>query len=158
MLSPTGERHSVPPLALFREQRNGGRVARIAPLSDNIFQILPRADTGAVQVLLRTLAGLEDFARVNAHQKRRELHPLLAGNEFKHNCLSCLVYRNVKVLDSKWHSFSIVNVLKLRLLVLGFLISVRLTYLVRLHAPSVICVNSSHQLRTTRARQERWPN
>ena len=37
------------------EQRNGGRVARIAPLSDNIFQILPRADTGAVQVLLRTL-------------------------------------------------------------------------------------------------------
>ena len=87
------------------EQRNGGRVARIAPLSDNIFQILPRADTGAVQVLLRTLAGLEDFARVNAHQKRRELHPLLADNEFKHNCLSCLVYRNVKVLDSEWHSF-----------------------------------------------------
>ena len=54
------------------EQRDGGRVARIAPLSDNIFQILPRDDTGAVQVLLRTLAGLEDFARVNAHQKRRD--------------------------------------------------------------------------------------
>ena len=77
----------------------------VAPRVDNISPIVPRADTGAVRVPLRTLAGLEDFARVGAHYTRRDVHPQLAADEFKHCCLSCLVSRGVKVLDSEWHSF-----------------------------------------------------
>ena len=91
------------PEVLQQVGQRGGRLA--APMNELVFPVLPHADTGAVQVLLRTLAGLEDFARVTAHHTRRDLHPALATDDFKHCCLSCLVYRSERVLDSEWHSF-----------------------------------------------------
>ena len=91
------------PEQLQQVGRRGGTL--VAPLKELVFTVLPHADTGAVQILLRTLAGLEDFARVTAHHTRRDLHPALATDDLKHCCLSCLVYRKVRVLDSEWHSF-----------------------------------------------------
>ena len=64
---------------------------RVSPLSGPIFEVLPEADTGAVQVLLRTLTGLEDFARTNAHHSRRKIHPDLSNDQLKHCCLYCLI-------------------------------------------------------------------
>ena len=69
-----------------------------------IFPVLPHADTEAVRVLLRTFAGLEDFARVNAHYKRRITHPDLTLDCFKRKCLFCLVEHEVHVLDTEWHA------------------------------------------------------
>ena len=58
-----------------------------------------------MRVLLRTLAGLEDFARVTAHHTRRDIHPELARDDLKRMCLYCLVHQGCRVLDSEWHSF-----------------------------------------------------
>ena len=76
----------------------------VAPLAGSIFAGLPHADTEAVRVMLRTLAGMEDFARVNAHHDRRAVFPELSMDCFKHCCLYCLVHVGVKVLDSEWHA------------------------------------------------------
>ena len=58
-----------------------------------------------MRVLIRTLAGMEDFARVNAHYERRRRHPGLADARFHRSCLSCLVSKGNIVLDSEWHAF-----------------------------------------------------
>ena len=79
--------------------------ALIAPKSGTIINVIPRADTDAVRVLLRTLGGMEDFARVNAHYTRREIFPNLRSDRFKHKCLFCLVYRHRIVIDTEWHAF-----------------------------------------------------
>jgi hypothetical protein len=87
------------------ELTNLGRRDRIAPLKTNIFPACPDAEADAVRVLLRTLAGLEDFARITAHHDRRATHPALALNCFKRSCLFCLVYDGSNVIDSEWHAF-----------------------------------------------------
>ena len=76
----------------------------VAPLSETIFTVLPSADTEAVRVMLRTLAGMEDFARVNAHHDRRAVFPDLSLACFKHCCLYCLVNLGQSVVDSEWHA------------------------------------------------------
>ena len=79
--------------------------ARISPLPEAIFPSIPQADTGAVRTLLRTLAGMEDFARTNAHYPRRTVHPDLSNDQLKHSCLYCLTQTSVIVEDSEWHAF-----------------------------------------------------
>jgi hypothetical protein len=69
-----------------------------------IFRTKPSVCVNTFRTLLRFLAGLEDFARVNAHYSRREAHPSLAHPNFKRSCLSCCVRRNTNVLDSEWHT------------------------------------------------------
>ena len=54
--------------------------------------------------VMRTLAGMEDFARVNAHYTRRIVFPDLYLACFKHMCLFCLVNLGQKVSDSEWHA------------------------------------------------------
>ena len=74
-------------------------------LDNAVFEILPQADTGAVRALVCTLAGVDDFARVNAHYLRRKDHPTIAQDAFKRCCLACLTHRGTRVLDSEWHAF-----------------------------------------------------
>ena len=53
------------------------KMASNLPVTENdtldspIFLELPKVNTDSFRVLLRTLAGLEDFARTNAHQPQR---------------------------------------------------------------------------------------
>ena len=68
----------------------------------DVFRFLPKADTKAVRTLLRTLVGMEDFARTTAHYERRATHPDLADDLFKRSCLYCLARHGINVLDSEW--------------------------------------------------------
>ena len=70
--------------------------------SKPVFSAQPTVGTTSFRRLLRFLCGLEDFARINAHFRRREAHPLLSRDDCKRACLSCLVRRNRIVLDSEW--------------------------------------------------------
>ena len=65
----------------------------------------PQADTGAVRSLLRMLAGMEDFARVNAHHPRRRIHPILSNDRLKHSCFFCLINSAEIKVDLEWHAF-----------------------------------------------------
>ena len=56
-------------------------------------------------MLLRTLVGLEDFARTNSHCWRRNRHPRLHGSTWDRSCLYCCFHHGEFVLDSEWHSF-----------------------------------------------------
>jgi len=70
-----------------------------------IFDCKPGVSTAAIRTLLRFLAGLADFARCNAHFKRKKSHRIfLIEDRFRRLCLSCLVRRKVEVLDSEWHA------------------------------------------------------
>jgi hypothetical protein len=69
-----------------------------------IFRAKSSVGTGSFRNFLRFVCGVEDFARVNAHYKRREIHPILDREDCKRACLSCLVRRNSIVLDSEWHA------------------------------------------------------
>ena len=69
-----------------------------------VFPILPTAPTGSIRVMLRTLAGMEDFARVNSHHARAGTHPGLSEHSFGRKCLSCYYRRGTLTLDSEWHS------------------------------------------------------
>jgi hypothetical protein len=68
------------------------------------FRAKSSVSTSLFRQLLRFLCGAEDFARVNAHYKRREAHPILTREDCKRACLSCLVRRNHIILDSEWHA------------------------------------------------------
>ena len=57
--------------------------ARVSPLSGVIFPVLFQADTGEMRILLRTIAGLEDFARTSAHHPHRKIHPDLSNDRLK---------------------------------------------------------------------------
>ena len=61
--------------------------------------------TGAERSLFRTLAGLEHFARTNAHHPRRKIHPDLSNDPLKHSCLYCLTKFPNIIEDSGWHAF-----------------------------------------------------
>ena len=110
-MQPTQHQHDYFLLVYLRalcseaELTNVERRDRIAPLKTQIFPVCPHADAEAVRVLLRTLAGLEDFARITAHHDRRATHPALALDRFKRSCLFCLVYDENNVVDSEWHAF-----------------------------------------------------
>jgi hypothetical protein len=70
-----------------------------------IFNCKPGVSTAAIRTLLRFLAGLADFARCNAHFKRKTSHRIfLTDDKFKRLCLSCLVRRKVEIIDSEWHA------------------------------------------------------
>jgi hypothetical protein len=71
--------------------------------SSVIFRIKPTVSTNMFRTLLRFLAGLEDFARINAHYARRDKHPVLSNPVFKRSCLSCLLRRDINIIDSEWH-------------------------------------------------------
>ena len=71
--------------------------------SSVIFRIKPTVSTNMFRTLLRFLAGLEDFARINAHYARRDKYPVLSNPVFKRSCLSCLLRRNINITDSEWH-------------------------------------------------------
>ena len=73
-------------------------------MQGSIFGTMPQANTGAVRILLRTLSGLEDFARVNAHHPRRGIHPSLANDQLKRSCLYCMTYSSEIIEDSEWHA------------------------------------------------------
>ena len=54
--------------------------------------------------MLRTLAGMEDFARVNSHHARAGTHPGIIEHTFGRKCLSCYYRSGTLHLDSEWHS------------------------------------------------------
>ena len=58
----------------------------------------------AFKALLRTLVGLEDFARSNAHYSRRKSHPCLHNSGWDRACLYCCYHYGEFHLDSEWHS------------------------------------------------------
>ena len=69
----------------------------------SLMGVLPAADTGAVQTLIRMLAGLEDFARTNAHFTRRKYFPGLSESSYERCCLHCFL-SGIRVIDSEWHA------------------------------------------------------
>ena len=73
-------------------------------LESPIFLELPKVNTDSFRVLLRTLAGLEDFARTNSHYARRKCHPTLRTSHYSRGCLYCCFHRSMHCLDSEWHS------------------------------------------------------
>ena len=73
-------------------------------LTEPIFNIIPAADVGAVRAMVRMIAGVEDYARINAHYSRRHYFPSLDGAHAKRCCLHCFCNRGVRMLDSEWHA------------------------------------------------------
>ena len=73
-------------------------------LTEQIFNIIPAADVGAVRAMVRMIAGVEDYARINAHYSRRHYFPSLDGAHAKRCCLHCFCNRGVRMLDSEWHA------------------------------------------------------
>ena len=53
---------------------------------------------------MRTLAGVEDFPRVNAHYMRRIFVLGLSNERFSRCCLACFAKNRKRVLDSEWHA------------------------------------------------------
>ena len=74
-------------------------------ISTPIFAELPTVSTESFRILLRTLAGLEDFARTNANCFRRAAHPRLHHSTWDRSCLYCFYHHEQFYLDSEWHSF-----------------------------------------------------
>ena len=79
-------------------------VAESGTVQSPIFPELPKVNTDSFRVLLRTLAGLEDFARTNSHHTRRRCHPTLRTSCYSRGCLHCCFEKNMHCLDSEWHS------------------------------------------------------
>ena len=80
-------------------------VAASDTLSTPIFPELPNVCTASFRMLLRTLAGVADFARTNAHYRRRATHPRLHNSTWDRSCLYCFYHHQQFYLDSEWHSF-----------------------------------------------------
>ena len=79
-------------------------VHELGRLEKPLFWKKPTASITAVRVLVRTFAGVEDFARVNAHYMRRRHIVGLANGNFSRCCLSCLTHTGKRVLDSEWRA------------------------------------------------------
>ena len=86
------------------------KMASNLPVTENdtlespIFLELPKVNTDSFRVLLRTLAGLEDFARTNSHYARRKCHPTLRTSHYSRGCLYCCFHHSMHCMDSEWHS------------------------------------------------------
>ena len=61
----------------------------------------PGVNTDACRVMLRTLAGMEDFARTNAHFFRWDTHPTIRHSACERLCLHCLLNSPDQRLDSE---------------------------------------------------------
>ena len=61
-------------------------------------------NTDSFRVLLRTLAGFEDFARTTSHHTRRNCHLTLRTSHYSRGCLYCCFHHSMHCLDSEWHS------------------------------------------------------
>ena len=70
-----------------------------------IFPHIPSVQANVFKKLVSTLAGKEDFARVNAHHLRREKFSFLDEESKKRCCLYCFIKHRRIILDSEWHSF-----------------------------------------------------
>ena len=70
-----------------------------------IFPHIPSVQANVFKKLVSTLAGKEDFARVNAHHLRRDMFFFLHEENKKRCCLYCYTKRSRIILDSEWHSF-----------------------------------------------------
>ena len=62
-------------------------------------------NTDACGEKLRTLAGMENFARTNAHFFRWDTHPTLRYSACERLCLHCLLDLPDQRLHSEWHAF-----------------------------------------------------
>ena len=60
-------------------------------LESPIFFKFPKVNTDSFRVLLRTLAGLEDFARTTSHYARRKRHLTLRTSHYSRGCLLLLL-------------------------------------------------------------------
>ena len=90
----------------LREKLSLGQpVAVCDTISSPIFAELPTVSTESFRISLRTLAGLEDFARTNANCFRRSAHPRLHHSTWDRSCLYCFYHHEQFYLDSEWHSF-----------------------------------------------------
>ena len=75
-----------------RQHEDGRNIDRSLLLSSAIFCSKPSVSARAFRRLLRFVAGLEDYARINAHQPERRLaFPELAQEDLKRSCLFCSV-------------------------------------------------------------------
>ena len=79
-------------------------VQHLDTLSTPIFAGCPAASTDACRVMLRTLAGMEDFARANGHYRRWGAHPTLRHSACERLCLHCVLSSPEHRLDSEWHA------------------------------------------------------
>ena len=59
---------------------------------------------GVFSVMVRAFAGVEDFARTNAHHPRRRFILGLALPRSIRCCLLCLAPTGQRILDSEWHA------------------------------------------------------
>ena len=80
-------------------------LSSLGPLIDTLFAVTPDAEAGAVRALVSTFAGMEDFARWNAHFPRRKSMSSFALSPFRRLCLSCFMRSGRRVIDSEWHAF-----------------------------------------------------
>ena len=87
----------------LRQQHQDGRnIDRSLLLSSALFCTKPSVSARSFRRLLRFAAGLEDFARTNAHQpQRRRIFPELGQEDLKRSCLFCFVNLKQTVLDSE---------------------------------------------------------
>ena len=77
---------------LRRQHEDGRNIDRSLLPSSAIFCSKPSVSTRTFRRLLRFVAGLEDYARTNAHQPERRLaFPELAQEELTRSCLFCSV-------------------------------------------------------------------
>ena len=68
------------------------------------FPTLASISHGHVQIFLRFLNGMADFARVNAHEPRWSAFPGLRDSNLKRACLFCYKSNKQQCLDSEWHT------------------------------------------------------
>ena len=74
-------------------------------MREPLFAVTSEADSGAVRALISTLAGMEDFARWNAHFPRRRTLSSFVNSPFRRLCLSSFVNSGRRVIDTEWHAF-----------------------------------------------------
>ena len=75
-------------LRLLVDNRNN--IDRSLLLTSPIFDTKPSVGAGSFRRLLRFTAGLEDYARTNAHHRRRHAFPKLADESLKRTCFVLL--------------------------------------------------------------------
>ena len=74
-------------------------------MSSALFCMKPSVSTCSFRRLLRFAAGLEDYARVNAHHPRRKAFPRLSEDTLRRTGLFCFTKTNMLFDDTEWHSF-----------------------------------------------------
>ena len=70
---------------------SGSRVSPDHTIKGYVLNIFPNEDAQAARILIRTLAGREDFARVNGHN-RRHLTNLISSDLVERTCFYCMMH------------------------------------------------------------------